>query len=172
MKTRKLNETARELSIRSANISNEIRIMSNRKDGVISATYTEWDKIITAYNLPYRIETLSNFIDDGVLFKVSEKRNANNRLYNLYSFKNTPLHFAYFEKIHSNRRQKARKNYNNKNDMKKEKPRTFSIANHGVSITSFNNEKELKDFTDSELVTELRDRGYIVTAEKVTVTKL
>ncbi len=56
--------------------------------------------------------------------------------------------------------------------MKKEKPRTFSIANHGVSITSFNNEKELKDFTDSELVTELRDRGYTVTAEKVTVTKL
>ena len=171
MKTKKLNETARELSIRSANISNEIRLMANRKDGIISATYTEWDKIITAYKLPYRVETLRRFIDDGVLFKVSEKRNANNRLYNLYSFKNTPLHFSYFERIHNDRREKASKNYNNKKDMKKERTRTFSIANHGVSITSLD-EKELKDFTDSELVTELRDRGYTVTAEKVTVTKL
>ena len=55
---------------------------------------------------------------------------------------------------------------------KSERPKTFSIANHGVSIFSASQEDRFKDFTDAELVQELRDRGFTVTAEKVTTIKL
>ena len=86
---------------------------------------------------------------------------------NFFEFSDKPIYYKdlipIFREIYD---------YNQKKpSMEKERPRTFSIANHGLSITSLD-ENKLKDFTDAELVSELRDRGYTVTAEKTTVIKL
>ena len=167
---KKINETTKDLAVRSAEILNEIIKDANSDIGAFTATRSEWTKIFSEYKLPYRHITVKRLIDDKLLIKADEKRNANNRMYDLYSFDIKSIGYTYLMSIHDKQREKGIKNHN-KNKMKKEKPRTFSIANHGVSITSLD-ENKLKDFTDSDLVTELRKRGYEVTAEKITVIKL
>ena len=84
--------------------------------------------------------------------------------FDAYEFTLKPITYKVFEELRdwSNK-------YKPKEKMK-ERPRTFSIANHGVSILDEVN--EIDKFTDKELVLELRKRGFDVKAEKVVKTIL
>lgn len=176
----------KDLALRGSENLNKLRIDANG----MSSFFTEWVALMKEYKVPYYTHIVTELIEEGVLKRDGSKIHSGNT-YSSYVFQDKPIHYTTLIPLYDKARKRGLKRKNKANDKAKAfkanvtkhrsvsdtirdsivKPKTFSIANHGVSITSLD-ENKLKDFTDAELVSELRDRGYTVTAEKVTVIKL
>lgn len=152
----KATKREKDLALRGAENLNKLRIDANG----MSLSCTEWLALFKKYKVPYYVYAGSRFIEQGIL-KEHDIRKHNGNIYSSYVLQDKPIHYSVLIPI-----------YDRIRDRRKKRPRTFSIANHGVSIITASQEDRFKDFTDAELVQELRDRGFTVTAEKVTTIKL
>lgn len=157
----------RRESIESTNILNNLIV----EYGDSCLMQEEWSKTFRDYKLKYYVLLVKELIKDGVLTDSRfTKIGAANRVeYKTYTFGVNSVSNGYMGIVYNRIRKVSKEKYLNKKKMKNSRPRTFSIANHGVSITTINQEDRFNKFTDSELVKELRDRGYTVTAEKTEV---
>ena len=165
---KKINETTKDLAVRSAEILNEIIKSANSDIDRLTATRSEWTELFSQHKLPYRHKTVKRLIDDNLLIKVDEKRNANNRMYDLYVFDIKSIHYSYLLSIHDTQREKGRVN----KKRTEERAKALAATYNRIPFELIKQANKFEEFTDSDLVTELRKRGYEVTAEKITVIKL
>ena len=156
----------KDLALRGAENLNKLRIDANG----VSSFFSEWVALFKEYKVPYYTSIFSSFVEQGILKEYGVKNHRGN-MYSSYVIQDKPIHYSVLIPIYEKARNRGRVIKSNVSKRAEKRARTFSIANHGVSITSLD-ENKLKDFTDAELVSALRDRGYTVTAEKTTVIKL
>lgn len=165
----------KDLAIESAEILNKLRqdIRGN------SYTYMEWVRLLKRVKISYYQRTLPRLINLGIL-KEEGVKIVNNRALTLYYLSTDPIHYSVLYSIHEESRALARKVKNEKKEepiliMNQPELETKITQKDIISFSQDKNEKRtlaLSFFRDIDLVEELRNRGFEVTAEKVTTIKL
>ena len=126
---------------------------------------SNWTVILRDYGVQYIYKMAAELRRMGFFKKCLNPDSGEETM--LFEVRSTPVSYKdllpIFREIYDNNQIKPK-------EKMKERPRTFSIANHGVSILDEVN--EIDKFTDKELVLELRKRGFDVKAEKVVKTIL
>ena len=138
---------------------------------VWSSTYIELVSLLKEYKVPYYTRTVSKLIEQGWLKGHSHGNGVGNTGLS-YVFKDEPIHYSVLIPIYEEIRDRARVHRENGEKRTEERAKAFKATYNHFPVERINQANKFEEFTDTDLVTELRKRGYEVTAEKTTVIKL
>ena len=157
----------KDLALRGAENLNKLRIDANGR----SSTYIELVSLLKEYKVPYYTHTVSRLIEHGWLKGHNHWGKVGNTGLS-YVFQDEPIHYSVLIPIYEEIRNKGRVHRKRGEKRAGERARAFQATYNRFPVELINQSDKLNEFTDSDLVTELRKRGYEVTAEKTTVIKL
>lgn len=163
----KVTKKEKDLALRGAENLNKLRIDANGR----SSTYVELVSLLKEYKVPYYTHTVSRLIEQGWL----KGHDTGNYIRNTglsYVFKDEPIHYSVLIPIYEEFRSKRRVYRKNGEKRGEERARKFKATYNPYPAERIKQANKFEEFTDADLVAELRKRGYEVTAEKVTVIKL
>ena len=136
------------LALRGAKNLNRLRV-----DGRgVKITKAKWIEYFKAYKVPYYMVSINKLIERNVMKSSGNVEVNTNQRVNVYSFSDSDIHFSTLIEIYEEIRNKGRAD---------------SITYKEVAPIC--EVKYQKHYSDKELVQELRERGYTVTAEKTEV---
>ena len=157
----------KDLALRGAENLNKLRVDANGR----SSTYIELVSLLKEYKVPYYTHTVSRLIEQGWL----KGHNHGNSIGNTglsYVFKDEPIHYSVLIPIYEEIRNKGRVHRKRGEKRTEERAKAFAATYNRIPFELIKQANKFEEFTDADLVAELRKRGYEVTAEKVTVIKL
>ena len=157
----------KDLALRGAGNLNKLRVEANGR----SSTYIELVSLLKEYKVPYYTYTVPRLIEQGIL-KGHDTGNYIGNTGLSYVFQDEPIHYSVLIPIYEEIRSKGRVHRKNGEKRTEERAKKFKTTYNPYPAERIKQANKFEEFTDAELVAELRKRGYEVTAEKVTVIKL